>query len=75
MAITGSGSLAISLYVFVISASFLPKGKLFFLNDYICCLACVLCGAELPQSLQLNPEEYRGEVVVPLRARCAQASP
>ncbi|XP_019121902.1 cell adhesion molecule 1b isoform X3 [Larimichthys crocea] len=26
MAITGSGSLAISLYVFVISASFLPKG-------------------------------------------------
>lgn len=27
MAITGSGSLAISLFVFVISAAFLPKGE------------------------------------------------
>lgn len=30
MAITGSGSLAISLWVFVISAAFLTKGKLSF---------------------------------------------
>lgn len=36
MAITGSGSLAVSLYVFVISAVFLPKGKFFF------CFGCVV---------------------------------
>lgn len=29
MAITGSGSLAISFFVFVISAAFLPKGTCF----------------------------------------------
>lgn len=49
MAITGSGSLAISLWLFVISAAFLTKGKLsfFFLSPpprarvYVCARACV----------------------------------
>lgn len=62
MAITGSGSLAISLSVFVISAAFLPKGK------FLC--LCVSVMQNNPK-----PEEYRGEVVVRLRVRCAQASP
>lgn len=70
MAITGSGSLAISLSVFVISAAFLPKGEFFGAPRVRVCV----CGAELPLP-RLKPEEDRGEVVVRLRARCAQASP
>lgn len=69
MAITRSGSLAISLSVFVISAAFLPKGKFFW------CLVCVcVCDAELllPQPKQ---EEYRGEVVVRLRAKMRTSFP
>ena len=48
MAITGSGSLAISLCVFVISAAFLPKGKfgfLFFFSSLFSA-AVVSCGMQ-----------------------------
>lgn len=44
MAITGSGSLAVSLYVFVISAVFLPKGKFFVLA------VLFVCDAELART-------------------------
>ena len=88
MAITGSGSLAVSLSLFVISLAFLPKGKFFyFLKECspfsllfcvsACACACV-CYAESPPTHthpQLKPEEHRGEVVVLLRAGCAPASP
>lgn len=48
MAITGSGSLAISLWVFVISAAFLTKGKLSFFPFFLfpsaraCIYVCVV---------------------------------
>lgn len=79
MAITGSGSLAISLSAFVISAAFLLKGKFSFSSCCCCCfsLSCV-CMRVMQNYLypQLKlPGEYRGEVVMRLRAGCAQASP
>ena len=58
MAITGSGSLAISLCVFVISAAFLPKGKFGFLFFFFLSLfsrRCVLRDADIYP--RMKPEE------------------
>lgn len=49
MAITGSGSLAVSLYVFVISAAFLPKGMFFLLA------VLFVSDAELPPFTSESP--------------------
>lgn len=70
MAITRSGSLAISLSVFMISAAFLPKGKFF---AVLCVCVCV-CNAEwlFPPPKQ---EEHRWEVVVRLRAKMRTSFP
>ncbi len=58
MAITGSGSLAISLCVFVISAAFLPKGKFFF-SPFI--VPVCVCDAEFLPSTVKARERSTGE--------------
>lgn len=74
MAITGSGSLAISFFVFVISAAFLPKGEFFSLSlFYVASCARPCLNAELQLSVQ-KARGVPGEVVVRLRSRCAQIS-
>lgn len=73
MAITGSGSLAISLSVFVISAAFLSKGKFFFSWGGVSC-AC----ASLMQNCSLHGWSQRStgeEVVVRLRAKMRTSFP
>ena len=57
MAITGSGSLAISLCVFVISAAFLPKGKFGFLFFFPLSFQPPLC---LAGCRHLSTDEARG---------------
>lgn len=82
MAITGSGSLAISLSLWVISAAFLLKGKLLFPSARLLRVRVCVCDAQFTTSNPLLGERNkrgapRREKLwcgLGLRARCAQAT-
>lgn len=74
MAITGSGSLAISLSVFVISAAFLSKGEFPLLLFLFACLARVcgcVAGSPKPGEETMSAGRSCGAFA---RRGCAQAS-
>lgn len=72
MAITGSGSLAISLSVFVISAAFLPKGE----SSLLFARLARACGCVCRIAKSGRGDDVGGEKLWCVCApRCAPASP